>query len=110
MAMRVCAKPGCPTLTTSRRCDTHQAEVEQARGTRQERGYDANHVATRQALLPLAYGTKCPIAGPRCVGYMYPHHELHLDHTTPLYVDSTSRGDRIVCAPCNEGWRAGHTA
>ena len=106
--MRVCAEPGCPTLTTGRRCTTHQAEVEVARGTRQQRGYDAEHMATRAQLLPLAYGTLCPLGGPRCVGYMYPHHELHLDHTIPLAIDSTSRGDRIVCAPCNL-WRGdGH--
>lgn len=99
--MRVCAEPDCPELTSKRRCATHQAQVERDRGTRQQRGYDAEHMATREALLPLAYGTRCPVAGPSCVGYMYPHHELHLDHSTPLRIDSTSRGDRIVCAPCN---------
>jgi len=102
--MRVCSTPGCPTLTTGRRCTTCQAQAERDRGTRQQRGYDAEHMATRAALLPQAYGTLCPIGGPTCVGYMYPHHELHLDHSTPLAVDSSSRGDRIVCAPCNL-WR-----
>jgi hypothetical protein len=99
--MRVCAEPDCPELTTARRCQVHQAQQEQARGTRQQRGYDAEHMATRAALLPLAYGTRCPIGGPRCVGYMYPHHELHLHHSTPLAVDSSARGDQIVCSPCN---------
>lgn len=95
--MRVCAVPGCPELTTSRRCAPHQAQVETDRGTRQQRGYDAEHMATRAALLPLAYGSRCQLCGE----YMYPHHELHLDHSTPLAIDASSRGDRIVHASCN---------
>lgn len=96
-ALRVCAEPDCPELTRGRRCTTHQAQLETDRGSRQERGYGAEHVATRAALLPLAYGTQCPL----CDEYMYPHQDLHLDHTTPLAVDSTSKGDRIVHAVCN---------
>jgi hypothetical protein len=95
--MRVCSKPGCPELTKGRRCAEHEREHEQARGTRQQRGYDRTHEMTRQALLPLAYGTECPLCGE----YMYPHQALHLDHTTPLAIDSTSRGDRIVHQACN---------
>jgi len=104
MAMRVCLEPGCPTLTTTRRCTTHQAQVEVARGTRQQRGYDAEHMATREALLPMAYGTPCPL----CSEYMWPHQELHLDHSTPLSIDSTSRGDRITHARCNLSRGDGH--
>lgn len=104
MAMRVCAEPGCPTLTTTRRCSTHQAEVEVARGTRQQRGYDEEHMAARAALLPLAYGTRCPL----CNQYMYPHHVLHLDHSIPLSIDSTSRGDRMVHMRCNLSRGDGH--
>jgi hypothetical protein len=107
--MRVCAQPGCPTLTDTSRCATHTREREQARGTRQQRGYGAEHEAIRAALLPLAYGTKCPIDGPHCVGYMYPHQDLQLDHSTPLVLDSTSKGDRIVCAPCNLGRHGANT-
>lgn len=95
--MRVCAMPGCPELTTSRRCASHRAEAEQDRGTRHERGYDAEHEAIRAALLPAAYGTRCPLCGE----YMYPHQPLHLDHSVPLSVDSTSKGDRITHATCN---------
>lgn len=95
--MRVCAQPGCPELTKLRRCVDHQAELEKDRGTRQERGYDTEHYATRSALLPSAYGSRCPLCGE----YMYPHDELHLDHSIPLAVDATSRGDRIVHASCN---------
>jgi len=102
--MRVCAEPGCPELTKGRRCKAHEREHDKARGTRQQRGYDAQHEATRQALLPDAYGTKCPL----CDEYMYPHQALHLDHTIPLAVDSTSRGDRITHAACN--LKRGHRA
>lgn len=45
--MRVCNAPGCPTLvpadTRGGRCPEHQRQAEQARGTRQQRGYDARH-------------------------------------------------------------------
>lgn len=95
--MRVCAKPGCPELTRGRRCATHEREAEEARGTRQQRGYDREHELTRAALLPLAYGTLCPL----CDEYMYPHQALHLDHSIPLSVDTTSKGDRITHAACN---------
>lgn len=102
--MRVCSVPGCPELTKARRCSTHASEYEQRRGTRQQRGYDAEHEATRRALLPDAYGTPCPLCGE----HMYPHQALHLDHTTPLAVDSTSKGDRIVHQVCNLKRGAGH--
>lgn len=43
MAKRVCLEPGCPTLTDRRRCPTHERARDKARGTRQQRGYDAAH-------------------------------------------------------------------
>lgn len=106
--MRVCAVPGCPVLTAKgkRRCTKHEREADRARGTRHERGYDSQHVATREALLPLAYGTLCPL----CNETMHQGQALHLDHSTPLAVDSTSRGDRITHAACNLTRGAGHPA
>lgn len=45
--MRVCAELGCPevipTGTRDGRCDNHRRAKDRARGTRQERGYDAEH-------------------------------------------------------------------
>jgi hypothetical protein len=42
--MRVCAEPGCPTLIPNPgRCPTHTRAADKRRGTRQQRGYDANH-------------------------------------------------------------------
>lgn len=53
MTRRVCPVPGCPTLTDGGRCPVHRAEVEQARGTRQQRGYGAEHEAERARWAPL---------------------------------------------------------
>lgn len=43
MSLRVCLEPGCPTLTHKPRCERHRGERERARGTRQQRGYGAEH-------------------------------------------------------------------
>ena len=48
MTKRVCAEPGCPTLTDSTRCTEHTRARDRARGTRQARGYDAAHDALRR--------------------------------------------------------------
>lgn len=45
--MKVCAEVGCPTLTTKTRCTSHTRARDKARGTRQQRGYDAAHDALR---------------------------------------------------------------
>lgn len=47
MSVRVCLEPGCPTLTRKSRCTEHERAREKARGTRQERGYDAAHYRLR---------------------------------------------------------------
>ena len=79
--MRVCAEGGCGLLVAAgvrdARCDEHRRARDKARGSRAERGYGAAHQATRAELLPLAYGTRCP----HCDEFMFPHHDLHLDHT-----------------------------
>ncbi len=48
MALKVCANPGCPTLTATTRCPAHQREQERRRGTRQQRGYGPAHERTRR--------------------------------------------------------------
>lgn len=75
--MRVCATPGCPTLTTDTYCPACATKRDRERGSRQQRGYDRAHEHERARLLPLAYGQPCPHCGER----MWPHDELHLDHT-----------------------------
>jgi|SRR5690349_6971663 len=59
--MRVCAEPGCPTLGTTSRCTEHTRQVERARGTRQQRGYDAEHDSLRDKWKP-----KVELGGVHC--------------------------------------------
>jgi 5-methylcytosine-specific restriction endonuclease McrA len=72
--------------------------------TTTERGYGYAHKQRRAALLPLAYGTPCPI----CQRIMQKGDALDLDHSVPL-AEGGRRGDRIVCARCNrsEGGKLG---
>jgi hypothetical protein len=48
VSLRVCAEPGCPTLTDRTRCTEHTRARDKARGTRQERGYDAAYDQRRR--------------------------------------------------------------
>ena len=49
MAKRVCIEDGCPTLTDKTRCTQHERARDKARGTRQQRGYGAEHTQLRAA-------------------------------------------------------------
>lgn len=53
MTRKVCAEPGCPTITDATRCPKHTQAKDRARGTRQQRGYDAAHDAERKRWAPL---------------------------------------------------------
>lgn len=47
--MHVCSTPTCPVLSAKPgRCERCARERDRARGTRQERGYDASYDATRR--------------------------------------------------------------
>jgi hypothetical protein len=50
--MRVCAQPGCPEVQAAPRCPDHARQAEQARGTRQQRGYTAEHDRLRARWKP----------------------------------------------------------
>ena len=50
--LRVCAEPGCPELSERPRCPDHTRAYEQRRGTRQTRGYTAEHDALRRRWKP----------------------------------------------------------
>lgn len=43
MTKRNCPTPGCGALVDGGHCPTHRRQHDRARGTRQERGYDAAH-------------------------------------------------------------------
>ena len=47
-ARKVCIEQGCSTLTSGTRCDEHRRSRDAARGTRQQRGYGAEHTALRR--------------------------------------------------------------
>lgn len=51
--MKVCSIPGCPNLQAESKCAEHRREAEQARGSRQQRGYGAEHEAERKRWAPL---------------------------------------------------------
>jgi len=51
-AKRICAKAGCPTPASGRYCPAHNREYEQARGSREQRGYDHAHRSLRKAFIP----------------------------------------------------------
>jgi len=79
MAMRVCAEAGCPELTKGTRCPTHTRTRDKARGTRQERGYDAAHVRLRASWARKVATGQVDCA--RCHKRISPLEPWHLDHT-----------------------------
>lgn len=76
--MKVCSEAGCPELQPESRCLAHRREREQARGTRQQRGYGADHTARRAALAPLVAtgNVKCW----RCGEYIASDQPFDLGH------------------------------
>ena len=97
----MCNAVGCAELTDRSKCDTHRTEVEQVRGSSTARGYGSGHRIIRAALLPAAIGTPCPLCG----RVMRQDEPLDLDHTVPLSVDPSAKGDRISHASCNRARR-----
>ena len=83
MAKRVCAEPGCPTLTTTTRCTTHTRTQDKARGTRQARGYDAAHDTERARWQRILNVRPVSCANPHCLTPDAPidPQSWHLGHT-----------------------------
>lgn len=75
--MRACAEPGCPILTDTTRCATHQRARDRARGTTTARGYGSPHRKLRTELIPAAIGTPCHLCGQP----IRPGQDVALDHT-----------------------------
>lgn len=53
MSLRPCLETGCPTLTRTPRCPACTRAADRARGTRQERGYGAEHDKLRAQWAPI---------------------------------------------------------
>lgn len=79
MALRVCPVPGCPALTTGGRCGKHAREADQARGSRQQRGYTADHDRLRRRYAPLVATGQATCA--RCGQPIDPNEPWDLGHT-----------------------------
>jgi hypothetical protein len=64
--LRVCPTPGCPNLTTGRRCASCSPTSSRNHGgvSRQARGYDADYEATRESFR----GEPCELGLPGCTG------------------------------------------
>ena len=95
-AKRPCAEPGCPTLTNDTRCLVHARQRDQARGTRQQRGYDAAHQRERarwQALIDSGATVKCATCPTLLEGRAW-----DLGHT-----QDRTRYLGPQCIPCNRG-------
>jgi len=93
--MKVCAEAGCPALTETTRCHVHTRAKDKARGTRQQRGYDAAHDHLRrdyQSRMNRGETFNCW----RCGDPIDPEH-WHLGHDD--HDRTTYRGPE--CVPCN---------
>lgn len=77
-AKRICPKAGCPFPTDGRYCTKHNAEYEKQRGSREARGYGAEHRKARARLnLEVQAGiTTCA----RCQQPIKPGEPWALDH------------------------------
>lgn len=97
--MRVCIEDGCPTLTRKTRCSAHERAKDQARGTRQERGYD---YAFEQAKLLPEY-----VNATRCAECDEPFTEDNPKtggHSVALRHGGKESTIVPHCRRCNYGW------
>lgn len=100
--LRTCAEPGCPELTTGRRCPDHARQREQARGNRHQRGYGNDHDDRRDALVRHHIpSTPCP----KCGAPMWEPEGLDAGHSVDLREDPDAVADQLEHRGCNRGWR-----
>lgn len=81
MAKRVCPTPGCPTLIgpDQRTCADCARARDKARGTRQDRGYDANYDRERKRWKRILDSQPWPCW--RCRQLIFPGFPWHLGHS-----------------------------
>lgn len=108
--MKLCAEPGCPELIpkgSGNRCTArgHAQAAERRRGTRQERGYDANHDRLRAEWAPRVASGRVKCANPDCGRIIRPGEPWDLGHTD----DRTAyRGPEHARCNRSAGGRAAH--
>lgn len=105
-AKRICSDVSCGKVAVSFGCcQEHSVDLDRSRGTRQERGYGAEHDAARRRLMAefgRAYrGRQAPSCW-RCGLRLHPWQALHADHSGVSARDG-GVADRIVHAWCNTG-------
>jgi hypothetical protein len=99
-AKAVCLEPGCPELVTSGRCFTHRRQREIARGSRQQRGYDAKHDRAKRDPDYLA-ATVCLT----CERPFTPDNPKTAGHLVDIRSGGRESGIFPQCRRCNYGWR-----
>jgi hypothetical protein len=119
--MRYCAQPHCTVLVNKGRCPTHAKQVDIARGTAQQRGYDyawSQYSARFRAEHPVcgerADGSMDPVNS-RCVQRGLTTPAECVDHTVPLRSARSpeererlkwdARNHMSACLECNS-WKA----
>lgn len=111
-ASRVCPVPGCPQLTQGGRCTEHTREADQARGSRQQRGYGTAHQHRfRPGVLrrdPLCVCTDQSHGhGPRCLTPSTVADHWPLDKRELIargMDDNDPTNGRGLCASCHNRW------
>lgn len=108
-AMRVCPRAGCPELTAGGPCPAHRREREQRRGTRQQRGYTAEHDTLRARWKPKVDACTVHCHAKRCLmpaRLILPGQAWDLGHT-----DDRTAWTGPEHATCNRsaGGKAAHT-
>jgi 5-methylcytosine-specific restriction protein A len=112
--LRPCAEPRCPVLVVKGRCPTHARTVDVARGTAQERGYDAAWAAYSRR-----FRKAHPVCGERVDGSLDWDHSRCVqqglttpaqcvDHTIPMSAGGDKwnpRNHMSACRDCNS-WKA----
>lgn len=98
--MRVCTVPGCPELTQGGRCESHQREAEQRRGTARQRGYGHGH-ETRFRPAVLARDPMCVLCR-KAPSVHADHHPLSRRQLTEQGLDPDDpKHGRGLCGPCH---------
>lgn len=99
MSKRVCSQPGCPTLIDGPGyCPTHARERDQARGTRQQRGYGTKHIKERARWARIIAHTDIPCS--RCHEPITSTDEWQLDHNDDRtgYLGPSHKGCNLSAA------------
>lgn len=103
MRYRVCTEDGCPVMVTGghSRCDDCRRAYERKRGSKAERGYDAEFQREKRKL-KATNPTHCEHCG-------YPFTEQRLmqaGHAVAVrHGGSAEDGLKPHCVPCNAAWR-----